>query len=188
MKYYFFSMLWMYLFVGCQSNQTSVGSSADTTKQIGQSKKFIQINRKVNDNTPTVEITNYNLITNNFQRDSAEAEAIIKAKVILPLAMQKHDASLFDSALTEDFTSRSEDEFFDRAEYIQNRVNGKWIISDVQYENLVLEFFGDIAVLTYRNTVKEKDETGKPQTWHYTWTDIWVKEEGRWKVKALRGL
>ncbi len=67
-------------------------------------------------------------------------------------------------------------------------MGGKWIISDVQYENLVLQFFGEIAVLTYRNTVKEKDAMGLPKTWHYTWADVWVKEDGEWKIKAGYGI
>jgi ketosteroid isomerase-like protein len=112
----------------------------------------------------------------------------MRAKVIVPLAMQKHDAALFDSILAKGFTGRGENEFLEREAYIQNRVKGKWMISDVQYENMALQFFGEIALLTYRNIVKEKDKMGMPQTWHYTWADIWTKEDGRWKVKAFHAI
>ena len=56
---------------------------------------------------------------------------------------------------------------------------------DARYENLVLQFFGETALLTYRNIVKEKDEKGVPTTWLYTWADVWVKENGEWKVAAI---
>jgi ketosteroid isomerase-like protein len=104
------------------------------------------------------------------------------------LPCKRHDAALFDSILARDFVAHGEEEFFNREEFIKNRVGGKWLISDIQYENLVLQFFGEIAVLTYRNTVKEKDAMGLPKTWHYTWADVWVKEDGDWKVKAGYGI
>jgi len=33
--------------------------------------------------------------------------------------------------------------------------------------------------------VKEKDEKGVPKTWYFTWADIWVREDGQWKVAAI---
>ena len=65
------------------------------------------------------------------------------------------------------------------------RVNAKWNVLDARYENLVLQFFGETALLTYRNIVKETDEKGVPTTWLYTWADVWVKEDGEWKVAAI---
>jgi hypothetical protein len=62
------------------------------------------------------------------------------------------------------------------------------MISDVQYENLVLEFFDNYGVLTYRNKVKEKDEFGKDQLYNWFWTDVWIKENGKWKLKDLRAI
>jgi hypothetical protein len=172
--------------IACESERTRAKS--EQSSQSRADKKYVQVTRKVKNIHPTVRIAEYNLITDDIDRDSAEADALIQEKFILPLAMQKHDPSLFDSSLTNDFTSRSENEFFDRRAYIEDRVKGKWLISDVHYENVVLQFFGHLGVLTYRNIVKETDENGLPLTWHFTWTDIWEKEDQRWKVKALRGL
>ena len=107
---------------------------------------------------------------------------------MLPLAMQQHDLKLFDSILTKDFIYQGEENFFNRNEYIQDRVHAKWMISDVQYENLVIQFFEDYGILTYRNKVKEKDEFGKDQLYLWFWTDIWIKENGSWKLKNLRAI
>ena len=103
----------------------------------------------------------------------------------MPLAVQKHDASLFNSWLARNVVARGEHEFLGREEYIRDRVNATWSVSDARYENLVLQFFGETALLTYRNIVREKDEKGVPTTWFYTWADIWVKEGGEWKVGAI---
>ena len=185
MKYFAFVLLWIILFTGCQENEKTARQQSDSTKHTGTAKRYSQVNLKVDYVTPTVGITNYTLITDDVEAHRRDAEAIMRRKKDMPLAMQKHDASLFNGFLARDFVSRGENEFLEREDYIQDRVNALWTISDVQYENLVLQFFGETAVLTYRNIVKEKDEKGIPVTWLYTWADIWVKEDGEWKVGAI---
>jgi len=150
--------------------------------------KYVQVKYDIDVNAPTVGITNYTLITNNLERDSSAAREIIKAKVVLPLAMQKHDSLLFESILASDFIYQGEEAFFNRAEYIHDRITAKWMISDARYENLVLEFFDGYGVLTYRNKITEKDEFGKDQLYTWFWTDVWIKEGGKWRLKDLRAI
>ena len=52
----------------------------------------------------------------------------------------------------------------------------------VQYENLALQFFGEAAMLTYRNTVRITDTSGKPHTLRMSWADVFVREDGEWKI------
>ena len=188
MKYLIFSLLLTVVLIGCQGNENALPQQPEATKQSKGRKEYFQVKRRVENKMPNIGISNYNLITDDLGRDSTEADALMRTKIFVPLAMQKHDAVLFDSILARDFTAQGENEFFEREAFIQNRVKGKWMISDVQYENFLLQFFDDIALLTYRNIVKEKDENGMPQTWHYTWADIWTKEDGRWKIKVSRGI
>ena len=188
MKYFAFVLLGIILFTGCQVNEKTARQQSDSTKQTGTAKRYSQAVLKVDYGIPTVGISNYTLITDDVEAHRKDAEAIMLRKKDMPLAMQKHDASLFNSFLARDFISRGENEFLEREDYIRDRVNALWTISDVQYENLVLQFFGETAVLTYRNIVKEKDEKGIPVTWLYTWADIWVKEDGEWKVGAIYGI
>jgi Domain of unknown function (DUF4440) len=188
MKYFAFVLLGIILFTGCQGNEKTARQQSDSTKETGIAKKYSQAVLKVDYGIPTVGISNYTLITDDVEAHRKDAEAIMLRKKDMPLAMQKHDASLFNSFLARDFIARGENEFLQREDYIRDRVNALWTISDVQYENLVLQFFGENAVLTYRNIVKEKDEKGIPVTWLYTWADIWVKEDGEWKVGAIYGI
>lgn len=184
MKYIFILSIIMGFAASCNhSDQHTVNSNIPERHS-----KYVQVKYDIDVNSPTVGITSYTLITNNLKRDSSQAREIIKAKVSLPLAMQKHDSLLFESILSDAFIYQGEEAFFNRAEYIQDRVNAKWIISDVQYENLVLEFFDGYGILTYRNRVKEKDEFGKDQLYTWFWTDVWVKENGNWKLKDLRAI
>lgn len=62
------------------------------------------------------------------------------------------------------------------------------MISDAKYENLVIEFFDSYGVLTYRNKITEKDEFGKDQLFTWFWTDVWIEENGQWKLKDLRAI
>jgi len=166
----------------CQKPATQ---QTNPSKQKGTSKRFSQVVLKVDYVIPTVGISEYTLITDDLEAHRKDAEAIMLRKKDMPLAVQKHDAALFNSWLARDFIARGEHEFLRRDEYIQDHVNAKWNVSDVRYENLVLQFFGETALLTYRNIVKEKDEKGVPTTWFYTWADVWLKEDGEWKVGAI---
>ncbi len=173
---------------GCESNKKDTPTKAGLKKDTVASKKFSQIKIKADYIIPTVGIDSFTLITNLPEDQIEDAKAIMRAKVIIPLAMQKHDAALFDSVLAKNFILKGGDEFFEREAFIRNRVEGKWMISYVQYENLVLQFFDEIAVLTYRNIVTEKDAQGIPKKWRISWADIWIKEYGEWKIKAGYGI
>jgi Domain of unknown function (DUF4440) len=92
------------------------------------------------------------------------------------------DRLLFDAILARDFTFRAEDEWYERDAYIRERVESREGVEAVRYENLVLQFFGPIAVLTYRNVVKHTDMLGKPDTLRLSWADVFVQEQGKWKI------
>ena len=174
------------VYSGCQTNKNSATQQTDSSKQKRPGKKFSQVVLKVNYVIPTVGISEYTLITDDLEAQRKDAEAIMLRKKDMPLAVQRHDAALFNSWCARDFVSRGEQEFLgSREEYIKDHVNATWNVLDARYENLVLQFFGETALLTYRNIVKEKDEKGAPTTWLYTWADIWVKEDGEWKVGAI---
>ena len=187
MKYTFFVFIILLLSMGCNNDTTSSPSNQDI-KQSSSTKNFSQLKFKIDLHSPTVGITDYTLISDNIMTDSLNAKEIIQAKVILPLAMQRHDPKLFDSTLTKDFIYRGEEAFFNRKEYIQDRVNAKWMISDARYENIVVQFLDGYGILTYRNKITEKDEFGKDQLYTWFWTDVWAKEDGKWKLKILQAL
>lgn len=136
--------------------------------------------------TATVDIKEYTLVTNNWNFDSTNAAAILELKRKLPFAMQRKDSLLFESILSKTFTYRGEDEFYkNKEDYIHNRIHATWTIDTVKYENIVLQFFDGIAVLTYRNTLKGTDDSGKADLEHYSWADIYVKEGNKWKIKGI---
>jgi hypothetical protein len=102
----------------------------------------------------------------------------------LPRAVQTKEADRFERILARDFVFRAADQFYGRADYIRERANNKDTVITADYENVVLQFIGDMALMTYRNIVVL--EPGGPEhTAHLTWADILVKENGQWKFRAV---
>lgn len=161
---------------------TSLILSCNSNKVESTNKLLQQIVMQEENLTPTVDIKNFTLLSANLEAEKADAIEILKVKRNWPLAMQKKDSALFEKILAKQFIIRGEDEFLNRADYIKDRIHGTWTIDTVRYQNLVLQFFGDMAVLTYRNTLDGTDADGKPDIEHYTWADMYTKENGGWKI------
>lgn len=163
----------------------SIGFTFGCTQNNSNVSNYIQVNIKEANTTPTVDIKDFTLVSNNLIADSIEAIEIMQVKRNLPLAMQKHDSLLFESILSKNFTFRAQNEFFNRTDYIANRVHGTWTIDTVKFKNLVLQFFNQTAILTYTNILNGTDDNGKPDTEYYSWADIYLKENGKWKIAGV---
>lgn len=148
-------------------------------------KTYEQVKLKVDYSIATVGISEYTLITDDLDSFRKDAEDIMRIKKDLPLAMQTKERSVFDRILAKNFTFRASYEFFNREDYIRDRITSPVTVETAVYENLVLQFFGETAVLTYRNIVKGNDDKGMSETWRYNWADIFVKENGEWKIGAV---
>jgi hypothetical protein len=85
----------------------------------------------------------------------------MQVKIELPRAVQTKDGERFERILARDFVFRAEDQFYGRADYIRERANNKDTVITADYENVVLQFIGNVALLTYRNIVAM--EPGGPE-------------------------
>ena len=151
----------------------------------GQAAQHDQLTISNERRVPGVDLTTYSLITTNPEADRRAADAILEVKLSWPHAMQTKDAALFDRILARTFTFREADgRLLARDAYIRDRVQRSETVAAARYENVVLQLFGQIAVLSYRNVVSGTDAGGKPETWHMSWVDIFVREDGRWKIGA----
>lgn len=134
--------------------------------------------------TPTVDIAKYTLILSPDEDRKNDATEILRVKRKWPLAMQSPNAPAFDSLLSRDFTFTDDGHLFNRADYIKDRtILSEWKITHVKYYNLTLQFFGDVALLTYRNRVTNENATTKAtEIEHMSWADVYVRENSRWKL------
>ncbi|HEX5001700.1 MAG TPA: nuclear transport factor 2 family protein [Bacteroidia bacterium] len=161
-------------------------AACSQSKSPTETAEYKEFTIKESNTTPTVDIKEYRLITTNKSADSADAIEILGLKRKLPLAMQRKDSLLFEKILSKNFTYRGEDEFYmNKNDYINNRIHATWTIDTVKYQNLVLQFFDETAILTYRNTLNGTDEKGVPDIEHYSWADVYTKENGIWKIRSI---
>jgi Domain of unknown function (DUF4440) len=170
------------LTVSCQTGERTASRHSDAVARATVGRPYSQVTLKAESPYPTVGIGTYTLITDDPDARRGDAEAIMRLKIEWPRAMQTKERAAFDRILAQGFTFRSERYFYGREDYIRERVGSKREVVSAQYENVVLQFFGEIGVLTYRNTVRMKDESGNPQTLRMSWADTFVKEDGEWKI------
>ncbi len=173
-----------FLIIACQPDKNNTDGQLLSTKDKTTSRDFHQIVIEEDNLTTTVDIKSYTLITDNVDAHRTDAKEIMQVKRNWPMAMQTKDRALFDKILSKKFTFRAPHEFFNREDYILDRTQSPVIVENASYENLVLQFFDEMAVLTYRNIIKGKDKDGIDESWQYSWADIYVKEDGMWKIGA----
>lgn len=158
----------------------SCDKRASMNQEINYTKVFIKDTDTTS--TPGILIHGLTLVTKNYQQEEKDALDILALKHKWPLAMKTKNRELFEDILAKDFSFIGEGEFFNRTDYIEDRVKGSWEIDSVKYENMVVQFFGQLALLTYRNALDGTDDDGRPNKEYYSWADIYVKENGRWKI------
>lgn len=133
---------------------------------------------------PSIGIESDILITADPVLEVPAAAAVMEVKKQFPLAMRRKDRAIFERILARDFTFRGSKGFFDRQDYIANRTAGEVTEWTVKFENIVLQFIGETCVLTYRNVINGIENNQK-YTEFMTWTDVYAKEDGVWKLRAV---
>jgi ketosteroid isomerase-like protein len=176
-------LLLVTLVAGCTGSEAADGGGAPAGRAAPGGRPFRQLTVTQDRPSPNVDITRYVVVAEDPEAVRADAAAIMRVKAAWPLAMQTKDEALFERILARDFTFRAEEEFRNRADYIRDRVNPAGeTVAAARYENLVLQFFGDVALLTYRNAIDITRVGGTPATLRLSWADVYVREQGEWKI------
>lgn len=163
--------------------------SCDSNQKIEKSFSISEIT--VENATPTVHLEKFTLIKNAKNNLEDEAAEILKLKRKWPLAMQSQNPAAFDSILAEDFIFKGIGEFFNRKDYIKNRIKpDDWKITFVKYDNICLEFINDnMAIMSYKNRIKNvNSKTNEIEFENISWIDIYKKVKGRWKIKSAHAI
>jgi hypothetical protein len=136
--------------------------------------------------TPTVDLKKYRLIENGSEDRKQDAKQILKLKRTWPLVMQSPSRIGFDTLLSRNFTFSGDGNLLNREDYITDRIKpSDWKITHVKYDNLTLQFFGNTALLTYRNEVtNEHINTKEVEIEYISWADLYVLENRKWKIGA----
>lgn len=169
---------------------TLIGLLSCNERQNEAANNFSLLEISEDNSTPTVDISKYSLINDSQNDRSNDAKEILKVKRKWPLAMQSLNPLAFDSILSKDFTFKSSTTFFNREDYIKNRTTpDDWKITFVEYDNVTLQFFGNTAVLSYKNHVRNENAvTREVEIEHISWVDMYIKENKKWKLGAAHSI
>lgn len=175
---------------GCTSERTLEQPKAENKavpEQTAPSLSTAEVITEEN-KTPTVDIAKYTLVSTADEDRKKDAAEILKLKRRWPLAMQSLDKSEFESILAKGFTFTADGKVMNRDEYITNRTTpDDWKITHVIYDKMTLQFFGDTAVLSYRNRVtNDHSKTKEREIEIIHWVDVYKKENNEWKLAAAQ--
>ena len=134
---------------------------------------------------PDISIGSYSVITADPGRELPMAAEVMEIKKLYPQAMRGKDRTIFERILARGFTFKGVKDFFNRQDYIDNRTQGPVTDWTVRYDNVVLQFVADSCLLTYRNVVTGKNTDGTTYKEFMTWSDVYVREDGQWKIEAV---
>jgi len=98
-------------------------------------------------------------------------------------AAQKKDAATLDRILADDWVGQGPTGIAKKAEALADLKSGDNKLESITLGDMKVRVFRDTAIVTgsddEKSSYKDKDTSG-----HYTWTDVFVKRQGRWQAVA----
>jgi len=102
-------------------------------------------------------------------------------------ALVKADTAFLDKVLGKDFVHyRPRGDIENRAQYLENRKNGRVHFDSLDADDIKVRFYGDTAIVTYRSTSKGKDQHGAIDE-QRLWTRVFVRRDGHWQLVHSQG-
>ncbi len=114
-------------------------------------------------------------------------QTLVKMEQEMADAVVKSDTSVFDKYAADNavFTDPG-GMLANKAQVIAMFKAGDLKIESSKIEDMKVQMFGNTAVVTYRTTDKGMYK-GKDISGQYSWTDVFVKMGGKWKLVAGQG-
>jgi ketosteroid isomerase-like protein len=120
-------------------------------------------------------------------KGSAAEQDVMRIEKEMLAALLKGDASLSERYLAETYVFTGPDGLsMGKAQSIQDLKSGNLKLQAASLDDAKVHAYGDTAIVTYssndKGTYKGKDISGKTR-----WTDVFVKQNGRWMIVASHG-
>lgn len=103
-------------------------------------------------------------------------------------AVRAKDAGALERILAADFVYRTPGAELTRAEFLQNVSQLPGHILSVEGEGLRVSVYGDTAVLTGVQRARVRTDDGAEHASTVAFTDVFVKERGRWRLSLAYGV
>jgi ketosteroid isomerase-like protein len=138
--------------------------------------------------TRTVVLCVFSACLLGAQNKSTGAEQdIMRIEQEMLAAVLKGDTGPSERYLAENYVFTGPDGLsMGKAQSIQDLKSGSLKLQAASLDNSRVQLYGDTAIVTYssndKGTYKGKDISGKTR-----WTDVFVKQTGRWTIVASHG-
>ena len=120
------------------------------------------------------------------QAPSAVERELIQLENDWSTAWQKKDAAFLQTLWADDYLSTDQDgNTFSKAQDLANVSDPGTSTASFALTDLKVHVYGDAAVVTGLNTIKATFK-GKDSSGAYRFTDVFVKQGGRWQVVATQ--
>lgn len=98
----------------------------------------------------------------------------------------KKDAGTLDKILAADWVGQGPTGVATKAEALADLKSGDNKLESITLGDMKVRVFGNTAVVTGSDDEKSSYK-GKDTSGHYTWTDVFVKRQGRWQAASSQG-
>ncbi len=98
----------------------------------------------------------------------------------------KKDAAALDKILAGDWVGQGPTGTITKAQALADLKSGDNKIESITLGEMKVRVFGNTAIVTGSDDEKSSYK-GKDTGGHYTWTDVFVKRQGRWQAAASQG-
>jgi ketosteroid isomerase-like protein len=103
-------------------------------------------------------------------------------------AVKGRDANLLESLLTDDFVYRSPGQETGRDEFLKLCATFPYEITSIRGEELKVNVYDNLAVVTGLQFAKAKGDEGKEETSVVAFTDVFVKQKDKWMLSLAHAV
>jgi len=103
-------------------------------------------------------------------------------------AIKNQDADVLDRVLTGDFVYRNPGQEVGREDFLKLCANFPYEITSIRGEELKVNVYGSLAVVTGLQFAKAKGDDGKEETSVVAFTDVFVKQSDKWRLSLAHAV
>lgn len=103
-------------------------------------------------------------------------------------AIKNRDESVLDRVLTGDFVYRNPGQEVGRADFLKLCATFPYEITSIRGEELKVNVYESLAVVTGLQFAKVKGDDGKEETSVVAFTDVFVKQNGNWMLSLAHAV
>jgi ketosteroid isomerase-like protein len=127
--------------------------------------------------------------SNKNSEELTEArQALLLLEEEIFTAVKNRNTDALEGVLTDDFVYRSPGQQATRDDFLKLCAAFPYEIISIQGEELGVNVYGDIAVVTGLQIAKTAGGEGEEETSAVAFTDVFVKQEGKWMLSLAHAV